>query len=163
MAGVGQYPSQGEAASAVKTAMHAVALATLNPTPAVLDPVPHVAFGYPSSLDFDDIVAVTEVRVQPASSDVVSPTRRRELDVYVDLMVSAWRVTNEDQDVHHVAYRLLDLVDTAYRTDTTLGGAVLWCFSDDLQSSGTTPEEMTGDGRFHEITATYRSRVIIRN
>jgi hypothetical protein len=152
------YPSIGLAVSGVKVALYDFAVTAL----AVVEPQVQVAFGYAWPIERDDTVAVVGVRADPQEA-TVSPNRVRRQDVFVDVDISCYRVTDSDREVHDIAYGLLDLLDKAMRVDPTLAGAALWCFSDTLASDGATPEEQTADGREHLIRVTYRAHVEIRN
>lgn len=155
----GIYRSIGTAGAGVKVALHDVSVAALA---AAGKAEVQAAFGYPWPIEFDDIVAVTAVRAAPQEG-TVSPTRQRHQDIYVDVEVDSWRQTASDREVHDIAYGLLDIFDQAVRADPTLGGAALWCFSDDLVSDGATDNEETGEGRLCAIRATYRARVMVRS
>jgi len=154
----GIYPSQGAACGGVKEALHDVSVAAL----AAADKTEvQAAFGYPWPIEYDDIVAVTAVRSSPQEA-TIGRLRVRRLDVFVDVEIDAYRQTASDREVHDIAYGLLDIFDQAVRADPTLGGAALWCFSDDLVSDGATDNEETGEGRLCAIRATYKAVVEIR-
>lgn len=156
---VGIYQSLGAACDGVKTALHEISAAALE---AADKKDVQAAFGYPWPIEYDDIVAVTQVRAAPQEG-TVSETRRRHQDIYVDVEIDSWRATASDREVHDIAYGLLDIFDKAVRADPTLGGKAMWCFSDDLVSDGATDNEQTGEGRLCAIRATYRARIMVRS
>jgi len=157
VSGIGQYASVGDATAAVKKAVHTVAASAL--AAAGEDEV-DVRLGFVWPAQWDDTVAVTAVRTAPRDG-TVSPTRRRQMDVFQDVSIVAFRVTDDEGLVHDRAYHLLDVIDQAMRHDPTLGGAALWCFSDELTSDGATDETDAGEGRLCEIAVTFAARVIV--
>ncbi|GAA4707425.1 hypothetical protein APR04_003800 [Promicromonospora umidemergens] len=155
----GIHRSLGEAATAVKTGLHNVSVSALA---AAARTDVQAAFGYPWPIEHDDTIAVTAVRAAPQDG-TVSSTRQRQQDIYVDVEIDSYRQTASDREVHDIAYGVLDIFDRAVRADPTLGGAALWCFSDDLVSDGATEDEETGEGRICAIRATYKARVMVRS
>lgn len=156
--GTGFHPSSGVAALAVKDAIHAAAAAALT---AAAETEVDLCYGFRWPPSFPDEVAITAVRVAPQEG-TVSPQQRRRMDVFVDVNIVSFRVTDDEQVTHTRAFGLLGLIDEHVReTDRTLGGAALWCVLDEVQSDGATAEEDAGSGRLTEIAATFMAAVYI--
>lgn len=154
--GTGLWPSTGQAANGVKTALYGAITAAL----AADEEGVTVAFGYPLNPAHLDVVAVTAVRVVP-QDDRVSPTRRREAQVDVDVLIASWRVTADEQVTHARAFGLLDAIDQHLLEDPTVDGAALWCLCSSVESDGATTEDDAGQGRLTEVAATFQATVMI--
>lgn len=154
--GVGIYPSTGAAALAVKDAVYEAASAAL--AAGGVERV-DLAYGFlwPA---YNDSISVTAVRAIPDEGSV-SPQRRRELTVQVDVNVLVFRVTADERVTHDRAFSLLAVVDEYVREHITLGGAALWCHMGEVASDGATLEEDAGEGRITEIAATFEARVVV--
>lgn len=157
MSGVGQHASVGAATAAVKAAVLAVASTALA---AAGETEVDVNMGFVWPAQWLDAVAVTGVRTSPEEG-TLGPRRRREITVYQDVHIDVFRATSDEREVHERAYALLDVIDQAVRADPTLGGAALWCFSDELTSDGATDDEDLGEGRICEIAVTFAAKVIV--
>ncbi|MFD6093653.1 hypothetical protein ACFWGN_16165 [Oerskovia sp. NPDC060338] len=152
------YRSIGAASSRVKAALHeqiTAALAAADETEV------DIAFGFRWPAQYPDEVAVTAVRATDVGEGTVSPERRRQVLVSVDVSIVSFRVTDDERVPHERAYGLLDVIDAHLREGPTLGGAALWCMSDDLASDGATHEEESEEGRICEVSVTFAARVIV--
>lgn len=154
--GVGIHPSTGAAALAVKNAVFTAAVSAVRE--ADLHEV-DVAYGFLWSA-WSDSISVTSVRAIPDEGSV-SPQRRRELTVQVDLNVLVFRVTDDEQVTHARAFELLGVVDEWVREHITLDGTALWCHMGEVASDGATVAEDAGEGRVTEIAATFEARVVV--
>jgi hypothetical protein len=151
------YPSAGGAVATVKNTILAVTAAALA---AAGESEVDVAMGFVWPAQWPDAVAVTAVRETPTDG-TVGMQRRQHVDIRQDVAITVQRVTGDEQEVHDRAYALLDIIDGAVRADPTLGGAVLWCYSDDVASDGITDESDAGWGRICALSVTFVSRVMI--
>lgn len=155
--GVGMYRSVGAASSRVKTALFEQITTALAADVVGVD----IAFGFRWPAQYPDEVAVTAVRATDVGEGTVSPERRRQVEVSVDVSIVSFRVTDDERVPHDRAYGLLDVIDAHLREDPTLDGAALWCLSDDLASDGATHEEEAQEGRICEVSVTFAARVIV--
>lgn len=153
----GLHPSIGAATSAVKSALLdriQAALAAAQETQVDV----RMGFLWPSR--WPDQIAITATRT--VSEDAtVGLQRRQHKTVMQDVSISSFRTTDDQEVPMQRAYALLDVIDKAIRDEPTLGGAALWCFSDDLASDGVTLPEDVADGRVDEIVVTYAARVLV--
>lgn len=153
--GTGMWPSAGTAVNGVKKALHAAIATAL-----AADDQVQVSFGFPFPPEQRDVVSVTAVRMVP-ERELISPNRRREAVVEVDVFLASWRPDPDEQLTHDRAFALLDVIDQHLRTDPTLDGAALWCLCGSVESDGATTEEEAGTGRLTEVAATYYATVVI--
>ncbi len=146
------------AALAVKDAMYAAAQ-TLFPVDEVL-----VSYGVSTERrDLTKIVAFLEVDVTQSPGPLSATNRSRDEDVQIRVVVSvAIAGGTDDQAVTAEAYGLLRTLEQYVRkTDTTLGGACMWCFLTAHESYGYTAADLLSQGRLCEIEATFTARVRI--
>lgn len=148
------------AAVAFKSALY-TACQTLYPAPAL------VTYGHPGAASADDMIAVMNVTSEQEVGPM-SPQRRREETLSVEVVFSCWSGGADQQTVTERAYALLaDLED--YLTDTgvtastqiTLGGAVRDCRVMGHELAETSDPDDMAMGRLAEITATVTARVRI--
>ena len=151
------YPSVGAAVTAVKRTILNVATAALA---AEDETEVDIAMGFVWPAQWPDAVAVTAVREAPTDG-TIGMQRRQHVDIRQDVAITVQRVTDDEGEVHDRAYQLLDIIDGAIRTDPTLGGAVLWCYSDEVASDGITDESDAGWGRICALSVTFVSRAMI--
>lgn len=151
------YPSVGAAVSTVKSTILNVATTALA---AAGETEVDVAMGFVWPAQWPDAVAVTGVRESPTDG-TIGMQRRQHVDIRQDVAITVQRVTGDEAEVHDRAYELLDIIDGAIRTDPTLGGAVLWCYADDVASDGITDESDAGWGRICALSVTFVSRAMI--
>lgn len=151
------YESVGAAVNAVKTTIFTTAEAAL--TDAGEDQV-DVSFGFVWPGQWLDTVAVMAVRESPTDG-TIGMQRRQHVDIRQDVAITVARQSNDEREVHDRAYALLDIIDRKIRTDATLGGAVLWCYSEDVASDGITDESDAGWGRICALSVTYIARAMI--
>ena len=151
------YQSVGAAVDAVKTTILAAArTAIADADEREVD----VSMGYVWPAQWFDAVAVTAVRESPTDG-TIGMQRRQHVDIRQDVAITTFRVTGDEQEVHDRAYSLLDIIDSAIRTDPTLGGAVLWCYADEVASDGITAEMDIGWGRICALSVTFVARAMI--
>ncbi|WP_309129477.1 hypothetical protein [Microbacterium sp.] len=149
------YPSMGAAAATVKRKILDTAKAALAEETEV-----DVGMGFMWPPQWQDSVSVMGVRVSP-SDGTIGMQRRQHVDIRQDVAITVQRVTDDEGEVHDRAYELLDKIDSAIRTDATLGGTVLWCYADEVASDGITDESNAGWGRICALSVTFVSRVMI--
>lgn len=151
------YPSSGAAVDAVKRKILAVAAAAMV---AAAETEVDVAMGFVWPAQWQDAVAVTGVRASPADG-TIGMQRRQHFDIRQDVAITVQRSTGSEDEVHDRAYALLDIIDSAIRSDATLDGTVLWCYADEVASDGITDESDAGWGRICALSVTFVSRVMI--
>lgn len=151
-----------DAAAAFKTALVAACETACRP---LADPAHQlgVYYGHPGIKLPDDIVSVMRVTAQQEPGPI-GTNRARDLTLTADVTVSIYRAGGADQEAVAAAqaYALLTAVEEHCRvTDTTLGGAVWWCFCTSHESEGATNPDLLAKGRVIEITATFTARARI--
>lgn len=141
------------AAPTFKAALFAAA-GTLfaNDTPAVL-----VTYGMPAFDPYNDVVsfASTTSTSEPAT---LSTRRQREETLTQEVIFYCFQEGGQEQEVVVMtrAYTLLAQLEEYVRvTDTTLGGAVLYCFLTEHASDAATDQDVLRKGRLHVLTATF--------
>lgn len=147
------------AAYALKNAFYSAAQALF------VDDDLYVSFGQPSpGREEDDILAFTGLRSQEEPGPISATRRTRNEHVELDVVVSCWRAGEADDDKvpTDAVYAYLRRLEQHVRvTDTTLGGACLWCFLDSHQSTGVADRATLAKGRLVEATATFKAFVRI--
>lgn len=121
-----------------------------------------VTYGAPGSLDPEDIVSFLDVRSDQSAATIGQ--RARDEDLEITVAISCFRGGLEDMELvcARRAYQLLRMLDYYVRkTDTTLGGTVLWCFSLGHESAGQTDPQLISQGRVIEITARFLAKARI--
>lgn len=151
------YESVGAAVATVKeTILTTAAAALADAGETEVD----VTMGFVWPAQWPDAVAVTAVRESPTDG-TIGMQRRQHVDIRQDVAITVFRVTDDEKVVHDRAYALLDAIDRKIRTDATLGGAVLWCYSDEVASDGITAEDEAGWGRICALSVTFVARAMI--
>lgn len=123
-----------------------------------------VTYGAPGTYMPNDVVSFMGIRSNITHGPNGYGTRARDEVISIDVMISVVRAGGPEQEIEAAkrAYVLLRALDTYTRvTDTTLGGAVLWCFCIQHQSSGFTDPTLLEQGRVIEITATFDAKARI--
>lgn len=151
------YPSAGAAVAKVKRTILDIAKAALA---AEGETQVDVGMGFVWPPQWQDAVAVMAVRESPTDG-TIGMQRRQHVDIRQDVAITVVRQTGDEGEVHDRAYQLLDIIDAAIRADPTLGGTVLWCYSDEVQSDGITDESDAGWGRICALSVTFNSRAMI--
>jgi hypothetical protein len=151
------YESVGAAVAAVKETILATATAALAEAG---ETEVDVTMGFVWPAQWFDAVAVTAVQESP-NDGTIGMQRRQHVNVRQDVAITVFRVTDDEQVVHDRAYALLDIIDKKIRTDATLGGTVLWCYSDNVASDGITAEDEAGWGRICALSVTFLARAMI--
>lgn len=121
-----------------------------------------VSYGAPGSLDPEDVVAFLDVTSEQQAATIGQ--RSRDEDLTVTVAISCFRGGLEDQELvcGRRAYQLLRMLDYHVRkTDTSVGGTVLWCFLQGHESTGQTDPQLLQQGRVIEITARFLARARI--
>lgn len=121
-----------------------------------------VSYGAPGSLDPEDVVAFLGVTSEQQAASIGQ--RSRDEDLTMEVAISCFRGGLEDQELvcGQRAYQLLRMITRYVRkTDTTVGGTVLWCFLQGHESSGQTDPQLIQQGRVIEITARFLARARI--
>lgn len=129
-------------------------------TPATTEVV--VTYGAPPNLDPDDIVSFLGVTSE--QSIATMGTRSRDEDLTIEVAISCFRGggAEMEQVCGARAYELLRMIEFQVRkTDTSVGGTVLWCFLVGHESSGQTDPQLIQEGRVIEITARFSARARI--
>lgn len=125
-----------------------------------------VFYGYPSTFDSNDMIefnGVTSVQTYGPSSGT---NRSRDETLTLEVFITCYRGGGQEQELvcTQRAYELLRMIETYARvTDTTIGGAVKWCFMTEHQSIGHTAPEILERGRAIEITAKFTAEARISN
>jgi len=126
-----------------------------------------VTYGHPGAASADDMVAVMNV-TSDQEVGPLSPQRRREETLTVEVIVSCWGGGTDQQTVTERAYALLaDLEDylqdtgVTASTQITLGGAVRDARVMGHELAETADPDDMALGRLAEITATVTARVRI--
>lgn len=153
----GFYTSVGAAVKAVKDTILDVTTTALA---AAGETQVDAAMGFIWPPQWPDSVAVLGVRESPADG-TIGMQRRQHVDIRQDVAITVQRQGASEQEVHDRAYALLDLIDSAIRTDATLGGVVLWCYSDEVASDGITDESDAGWGRICALSVVFTARAMI--
>ncbi|MEJ1087052.1 hypothetical protein WDU99_01830 [Microbacterium sp. Mu-80] len=151
------YPSAGAAVATVKRTILDTAAAALT---AAGESEVDIGMGFVWPPKWQDSVSVGAVRESPTDG-TIGMQRRQHVDIRQDVAITVQRETGSEEEVHDRAYHLLDVIDAAIRTDPTLGGAVLWCYSDEVASDGITDESDAGWGRICALSVTFVSRAMI--
>lgn len=123
-----------------------------------------VAHGFPTARrDLSQIVAFLDLEVEQTPGPMSSTNRSRDENVTVSAVISVSLAEGDDDEaVEDIAWGLLrQLENYARQTDTTLGGACMWCFLSSARSFGYTNAEQLARGRLCEIEATFTARVRI--
>lgn len=118
-----------------------------------------VTYGAPSTFEPEDLVSFLEVTSEQDPSTMGNRGRREVLTLTV--AVSCWRGGGQEMELVCAkrAYQLLRMIEFHCRkTDTTVGGTVLWCFLTSHESSGQTDPEFLETGRVIEITAKFTAQ-----
>lgn len=156
--GTGMHPSAATGALAVKDALHAAITGALQ---AASEHDVDVSYGYRWPAQHLDAVAVTALRASPLAG-TLSPQRRRQVSVQVDVNVTAARPIADERVTHQRAFALLAVIDEAVRAEPTLAGAALWCLLGEAQSDGATVQDDDVEwGRVTEIAATFEAQIIV--
>ncbi len=122
-----------------------------------------VCLGHPGVAVADDIVSITDSQAtqEPGPN---GPRRIRDEQIEQQLIISIWRDGGREQErvTHDRALEVLALIENHFRkTDTELGGLVLWCFLTNVLLEGT-PPELTGKGRLTQLTVTFTAQARIQ-
>lgn len=121
-----------------------------------------VTYGAPANLDPEDIVSFLGVTSE--QNAVTMGNRGRDEDLTLEIAISCFRGGGEEMELvcGSRAYQLLRMIENQVRkTDTTVGGTVLWCFLQGHESSGQTDPTLIQEGRVIEITARFLARARI--
>lgn len=146
------------AALAVKRALYDAARNLFDPNTVL------VSFGLSTARrDLSQIVAFLEVTSRQEEGPLSAVQRSRNEYVDVQVVISVAKAGRDDDlEVSDIAYGHLRTLDQYVRkTDTTLGGAALWCFLTASESFGYTQADQLAQGRLCEIEATFTARVRI--
>lgn len=117
------------------------------------------SYGQPGNYMPDDVVAWRGVQSSHVPA-TIGPQRSRHETLTVEVVISCWRGGGPEMELvcAQRAYKILRAIEYYARvTDTTLGGAVLWCFLEQHQSDGATDPQLLEEGRVIEITATFKA------
>lgn len=153
--------STATTADEFKVAFHAAVKNLMAATPDTVEVL--VSYGAPSSLDPEDVVAFLGVTSEQNPATIGQ--RSRDEDLTIDVAISCFRggLGEETELVcGQRAYQLLRMIENQVRkTDTTVGGTVLWCFLQSHESTGQTDPQLIQQGRVIEITARFAARARI--
>lgn len=122
-----------------------------------------VFFGYPDTLEPDDVVAVEGVSGEQITA-AIGPRRPREETLTLTVQISCFRAGGGYQEIVTAerAYDLLGRIEQYVRlTDPTVKGTVRQCFLLDHDSDGTTDEATLVNGRATDITARFQAQARI--
>lgn len=156
-------PIKGTASPDYKNAFYAMAQRVLAASPDTENV--QVVFGQPASFEDWDIIRIgrVEARQDPAT---LGTNRAREQQLTLEVTISCYRGGGQEQEqiCSDRAYALLRiLADQVHHTETTLGGAVRWCFLTADESDGATDPDQIAEGRTIAIVATFTAAARITN
>jgi hypothetical protein len=119
----------------------------------------HVTYGQPDTLDPEDIVSFMALESQQDPKTIGN--RGREEVIVLDVQISCFRGGGQESELLCAkrGYELLRMIEYYCRkTDTTVGGTVMWCFLTSHESFGATDPQHMDKGRVIEITAKFTAR-----
>jgi hypothetical protein len=156
-------PIKGTASPDFKNAFYAMAVQLLAGTAGAENV--QVCFGQPGTFEDVDIIRIGRISStqDPAT---LGTNRARETSLELEVTISVYRGGGPEQEqvCSDRAYELLRiLADQVHHTDTTLGGAVRWCFLTADESDGATDPEQIANGRTIAIIATFTAAARITN
>lgn len=118
-----------------------------------------VTYGAPGTFEPEDLIAFTQT--ESLQDPKTMGNRGREEVLIQEVQISCWRGGGQEMEIVSArrAYQLLRMIDYYCRkTDTTVGGTVLWCFLTSHECSGQTDPQFIEQGRVTEITARFTAR-----
>ncbi|MFF2274210.1 hypothetical protein ACFVTX_18190 [Agromyces sp. NPDC058136] len=143
----------------------AVRIATYDTTTILFEAEPEVdvVLGHPGKAIADDIISITDAQ---ASQEIgpMGPRRIRDETIEQQLIISIWRAGGREQErvTQERAFEVLGRIENHFRkSDTELGGLVLWCFVTNVLLEGT-PPELVGKGRMTQLTVTFTAQARIQ-
>lgn len=131
----------------------------------VLFPNAAVTYGLPATDQADDIVCIGEagtsdqLNAEQATGPMGTNRSRNEI-VYVSVLISSWRGTQDQQLVTGLAFDAMALLENDLRTDPTIAGAISNGPGADVVSWQLTETEWEAlpKGRYAELDVTIRCR-----
>lgn len=123
-----------------------------------------VTFGHPGVTQLNDIVAFMDVSASQSPA-TFGTQRSREEELQLTVMYSVYRAGGVEMEkaAFDRAIELQEDFETYVRvTDTTLAGAVRYCFLTDIRIASATDEQTLAKGRLVEIEATYSAVARVR-
>jgi hypothetical protein len=124
-----------------------------------------VTYGLPGTDKANDIVCIGEAGTADTSrgeqeARTLSTNRSREETVYVSLLISSWRGTQNQQLVTELAFDAMALLEADLRTDPTIAGACRESGVVDWRLNETEFEDLT-EGRYAQLDITVRCKTRI--
>lgn len=144
----------------------ALRIAALDTTTALfaLDDKVQVTLGNPGATILDDCVSITDAQASQEPGPM-GPRRIRDERIEQQVIISIWRAggPEKERSTHDRAFEVLGLIENHFRkTDTELGGLVLWCFVTNVLVEGT-PPELVNEGRLTQLTVTFTAQARIQS
>lgn len=118
-----------------------------------------VTYGAPGTFEPEDLVSFTGT--ESVQEGATMGNRGRQETLIQEVQISCWRGGGQEMELvcAQRAYQLLRMIENYCRkTDTTVGGTVLWCFLTSHESFGQTDPQFIDKGRVIEITAKFTAR-----
>lgn len=114
-----------------------------------------VADGHPGVTQLDDLISILGVEAEQEPGPI-SNRRIRDEKLTLDFVAWCYRAGGPEQEpiARAAAYALvMELAEYVRVTDTTLGGAVKWCFLSSHREEGTLDDDVIAEGRLVTIYA----------
>jgi hypothetical protein len=118
-----------------------------------------VTYGAPGTFEPEDLVSFTST--ESVQDPKTIGNRGREEVIIQEVQISCWRGGGQEMELVTAkrAYQLLRMIEFYCRkTDTTVGGTVMWCFLTSHECFGQTDPQFIEQGRVSEITARFTAR-----
>lgn len=124
-----------------------------------------VLYGYPDTYVPEDVIEFGQVTANQTFG-TLSTNRSRDETIQLTVFITVQRAGGQEMEqvCADRAYYLLRLMENQVRvTDTTVGGAVRWCFLTQHTTTGHTDPAVLEQGRVIEISATFTAEARITN
>lgn len=128
-----------------------------------------VCYGHPgaNAKGFRDWVVFLDTEAEQDVATLAGPSRRTRDETLTQVVVLSAFLPGDGEELEiqasDRAYTMLRALERHVRiTDTTLGGAVEWCFLTRHRSSGETDPDLVIDGREIQIEATFTALARVR-